>query len=109
MSAKAAQDELDNLLKSGVLPKAVYEEMRSAYQVRVAGAEKALRNIYSTRSDWSGRQSNDLTKLDVICRRLLLAEKVALNKAMQKRILSESIVRSHLQTIDEQLLRLEDD
>ena len=109
MTAKAAQDELDNLLNSGVLPKAVYEEMRSAYQVRVAGAEKALRNIYNTRSERSDRASNDLTKLDAICRRLLLAEKVALNKAMQKRILSESIVRSHLQTIDEQLLRLEDD
>jgi len=28
ITGKAAQDELDSLLKSGVLPKAVYEEMR---------------------------------------------------------------------------------
>ncbi len=51
ITAKAAQDELDSLLKSGVLPKAVYEEMRSAYQVRVAGAEKALRDLYNRRPD----------------------------------------------------------
>ncbi|MBW4536979.1 MAG: sodium:proton antiporter [Pleurocapsa minor HA4230-MV1] len=109
MTAKAAQDELDSLLKSGVLPKAVYEEMRAAYQVRVAGAEKALREIYNHRSDEFGNQSNELTKLDTIRRRLLLAEKAALNEAMRKRILSETIVRSRLQTIDEQLLRLEED
>jgi len=109
MTAKAAQDELDSLLKSGVLPKAVYEEMRAAYQVRVAGAEKALREIYNRRSDEFDNKSSELTKLDAIRRRLLLAEKGALNEAMRKRILSETIVRARLQTIDEQLLRLEDD
>jgi monovalent cation:H+ antiporter, CPA1 family len=109
MTAKAAQDELDSLLKSGVLPKAVYEEMRAAYQVLVAGAEKALREIYNRRSDEFDNKSSELTKLDAIRRRLLLAEKGALNEAMRKRILSETIVRSRLQTIDEQLLRLEDD
>jgi monovalent cation:H+ antiporter, CPA1 family len=102
MTAKAAQDELDSFLKSGVLPKAIYEEMRSHYQVRVAGAEKALRGIYNRRLD-------EFTKLDAIRRHLLLAEKGALNEAMRKRILSETIVRSRIQTIDEQLLRLEDD
>lgn len=109
MTGKAAQDELDSLLKSGVLPKAVYEEMRSAYQVRVAGAEKGLREIYNRRSDALENQSSELTRLDSIRRRLLLAEKGALNEAMRKQILSETIVRSRLQTIDEQLLRLEDD
>lgn len=109
MTAKAAQDELDSLLKSGVLPKAVYEEMRAAYQVRLAGAEKALREIYNRRSDEFDNKSSELTKLDTVRRRLLLAEKGALNEAMRKRILSETIVRSRLQTIDEQLLRLEDD
>lgn len=109
MTAKAAQDELDSLLKSGVLPKAVYEEMRSTYQVRVAAAEKSLREIYNHRSDEFANQDSELTKLDAIRRRLLLAEKGALNEAMRKRILSETIVRSRLQTIDEQLLQLEDD
>lgn len=109
MTAKAAQDELESLLKSGVLPKAVYEEMRSAYQVQVAGAEKALREIYNRRPDELDTSRGDRTKLDAIRRRLLLAEKAALSEAMRKRILSEEIVQVRLQKIDEQLLRLEDD
>ena len=36
MTGKAAQDELDELLKTGVLPKTVYEELRSGYQIRIA-------------------------------------------------------------------------
>jgi CPA1 family monovalent cation:H+ antiporter len=109
ITGKAAQDELDSLLKSGVLPKSVYEEMRSAYQVRVVGAEKALREFYNRRPDKFDPKSGELSKLDAIRRRLLLAEKGVLNEAMRKQILSEKIVRSRIQTIDEQLLQLEDD
>jgi CPA1 family monovalent cation:H+ antiporter len=109
ITAKAAQDELESLLKSGVLPKAVYEEMRSTYQVRVAGAEKALREIYNRRRDEVDEIVGDRAKLDAIRRRLLLVEKGALNEALRKRILSETIVQERLQKIDEQLLKLEDD
>lgn len=109
MTAKAAQDELDSLLKAGVLPKSVYEEMRSAYQVRVAGAEKSLRDIYNRRPEEFAGSSGDRIKLDAIRRRLLLAEKGALNEALRKRILSEEIVQIRIQQIDEQLLKLEDD
>lgn len=109
MTGKAAQDELDSLLKSGVLPKAVYEEMRSAYQVRIAGAEKTLRELYNRRPDEVEDRSGKSSKLEAIRRRLLLAEKGALNEAMRKRILSEEIVRGRIQTLDEQLLKLEDD
>ncbi len=109
MTGKAAQDELDSLLKSGVLPKAVYEEMRSAYQVRIARAEKTLRELYNRRPDQVEGRSNKSSKLEAIRRRLLLAEKGALNEAMRKRILSEEIVRGRIQTLDEQLLKLEDD
>lgn len=109
MTGKAAQDELDSLLKSGVLPRAIYEEMRSAYQVRIAGAEKALREFYNRRPDEFEAKSGEPIKLDAIRRRLLLAEKGALNEAMRKRILSEDIVRGRIQIIDEQLLRLDDD
>ncbi|MHC5596077.1 MAG: cation:proton antiporter, partial [Nostoc sp.] len=109
MTGKAAQDELDSLLKSGVLPKAVYEEMRSSYQVRIAGAEKILRELYNRRPDEVEGESRKSSKLEAIRRRLLLAEKGALNEAMRKRILSEEIVRGRIQTLDEQLLKLEDD
>lgn len=109
MTGKAAQDELDSLLRAGVLPKAVYEEMRASYQVRVAGAEKALREIYNRRPDTLDATKGDRSLLDAIRRRLLLAEKGALNQAIRKQILSGEIVRSRLQNIDEQLLKLEDD
>ncbi|MBD2667071.1 Na+/H+ antiporter [Richelia sinica FACHB-800] len=109
ITAKAAQDELDTLLKTGILPKAVYEEMRSNYQVQVATAEKSLREFYNRRSDEFDGESNKFIQLDAIRRRLLLAEKGALNEAMRKRIISEEIVRERLRKIDEQLLKLEDD
>jgi CPA1 family monovalent cation:H+ antiporter len=117
MTAKAAQDELDSLLKSGVLPKAVYEEMRAAYQVRVAASERTLRDIYNQRPGRSsGSKSEtlsdalgDRTKLDAIRRQLLLAEKGALTDALRRRILSEEVVEERIKTLNEQLLKLEDD
>ncbi|WP_254721867.1 cation:proton antiporter [Kovacikia minuta] len=109
MTAKAAQDELENLLKAGVLPKSVYEEMRASYQVKIAAAERSLRDFYNRRSEQSTTATNSHTKLDAIRRRLLLAEKSAVNDALRKRILSEEVVRSRVQAIDQQLLDLEDD
>ncbi|HEY9691002.1 MAG TPA: sodium:proton antiporter [Oculatellaceae cyanobacterium] len=109
ITAKAAQVELDSLLKSGVLPKSIYEEMRSSYQVKVASAEKTLRDLYNERSEELSTKSGEETTFDAIWRRLLLAEKGALNEAFRKRILNEQIVRDRLQAINEQLLKLEDD
>ncbi len=109
MTAKAAQDELDTLLKTGVLPKSVYEEMRASYQVRVAAAERSLRDFYNRRPDKLTAASGRITRLDAIRRRLLLAEKDALNDALRKRILSEDVVRSRVQALDQQLLDLDDD
>lgn len=109
MTGKAAQDELDSLFKSGVLAKSVYEEMRASYQVRVATSERTLRDIYNQRSDDSTENKTDRTKLDAIRRQLLLAEKGALNEGLRRRILSEEVVHGRIKTIDEQLLKLEDD
>ena len=107
MTAKAAQEELDTLLKGGVVPKSIYEEMRSSYQIRVAAAERSLRDFYNRRSDKP--TSIDHAHFDAVRRRLLLAEKNALNDALRKRILSEEVVRARLKTIDERLLGLDDD
>jgi CPA1 family monovalent cation:H+ antiporter len=109
ITAKAAQDELDSLFKSGVLPKSVYEEMRSAYQVRVAASERTLRDIYNERPEGSPSSRSDRTRLDAVRRQLLLAEKGALNDALRRRILSEEIVQERIKTINERLLKLEDD
>ncbi|MBE9012070.1 sodium:proton antiporter, partial [Pseudanabaenaceae cyanobacterium LEGE 13415] len=92
-----------------VLPKSVYEELRSSYQIKVAAAERALRDFYNRRSEKATEIAVQDSRFDAVRRRLLLAEKNALNDALRKRILSEDIVRSRLKTIDEQLLKVEDD
>ncbi|HCA94198.1 MAG TPA: sodium:proton antiporter [Cyanobacteria bacterium UBA9226] len=109
MTGKAAQDKLDILFNSGVLPKSVYEEMRASYQVRVANSERRLRDIYNQRSDDGNENKTERTKLDAIRRQLLLAEKGALNEGLRQRILSEEVVHGRIKIIDEQLLKLEDD
>ncbi|MCG9889461.1 MAG: sodium:proton antiporter [Thermosynechococcaceae cyanobacterium MS004] len=109
IAAKAAQDELEMLLKSGVLPKAVYEEIRATYQVQVAGAEKQLRNIYNRPDSAGETPKGEGSKRDVIRRRLLLAEKSALDLALRKQILSEEVVKDKLKAIDAQLVSLTDD
>ncbi len=109
IASKAAQEELDSLLKSGVLPKAVYEELRASYQARVATSERLLRDFYNQRSTPPSTPGGKSSQLDAIRRRLLLAEKGAVNDAMRKRILSEDPVKAYIKSLSEQLLELEDD
>jgi CPA1 family monovalent cation:H+ antiporter len=109
IAAKAAQDELDSLLRSGILPKAVYEELRAAYQAKVASSERQLRDLYNQRPDQSFGREGDRAKLDTIRRRLLLAEKGAVDSALRKRILSEGLVQNYIRELNEQLLTLDDD
>ncbi|MDZ8051610.1 MAG: cation:proton antiporter [Aulosira sp. ZfuVER01] len=107
IAAKAAQDELDTLLKSGVLPKAVYEELWASYQARVAKSERVLRDLYNQYR--AGKLGGDRSGLDTIRRRLLLAEKVAVSDALRKRIVPEDLVQPYIKDLDERLLSLEDD
>ncbi|HEY9623012.1 MAG TPA: sodium:proton antiporter [Crinalium sp.] len=107
IAAKAAQDELDSLLKSGVLPKAIYEELWASYQARVAQSERVLRDLYNQyRAD---QLTGDRSGLDAIRRRLLLAEKGAVSDAFRKRIVPEDLVQPYIKDLDEQLLQLDDD
>ncbi|MBE9092909.1 sodium:proton antiporter [Tychonema sp. LEGE 07203] len=107
IACKAAQDELDSLLKSGVLPKSVYEELRASYQARVAQSERMLRDFYNQHQ--AGQVEGDRSGLDRIRRRLLLAEKGAVSDALRKRIVPEDLVEPYIKDLDEKLLTLEDD
>ncbi|WP_121970196.1 sodium:proton antiporter [Leptolyngbya sp. BC1307] len=107
IAAKAAQDELDSLLKSGVLPKAIYEELWASYQARVAESERVLRDFYNQYR--AGQLKSDRSGLEAIRRRLLLAEKGAMNDALRKRIVPEDLVQPYIKDLDEKLLSLEDD
>ncbi|HEY9878734.1 MAG TPA: sodium:proton antiporter, partial [Leptolyngbyaceae cyanobacterium] len=66
IAAKAAQEELDSLLKSGVLPKAVYEELWASYQARVAKSERMLRDFHNQYR--AGHLKSDRNELDAIRR-----------------------------------------
>ena len=107
IASKAAQDELDSLLKSGVLPKAVYEELWASYQARVAQSERVLRDLYNQHR--ANHIKSDRAGLDTIRRRLLLAEKGAVSDALRKRIVPENLVEPYIKDLDEKLLKLEDD
>jgi CPA1 family monovalent cation:H+ antiporter len=87
----------------------VYEELWAAYQARVANSERVLRALYNEYFGRSANQNTDRSKLDTIRRRLLLAEKGAVNDAFRKRILSEDLVQDYIKDLNEQLLTLEDD
>ncbi|MEG4273458.1 MULTISPECIES: sodium:proton antiporter [unclassified Microcoleus] len=107
IASKAAQDELDSLLKSGVLSKAVYEELWASYQARVANSERVLRDLYNKHR--AGQVQGDRSGLDTIRRRLLLAEKGAVSDALRKRIVPEDLVHPYIKDLDEKLLTLADD
>lgn len=107
IACKAAQDELDSLLKSGVLPKAVYEELWASYQARVAISERILRELYNQHRAAEVKGNN--VGLDAIRRRLLLAEKNAVSDALRKRIVPEDMVEPYIKQLDEKLISLEDD
>lgn len=107
IAAKAAQDELDSLLRSGVLPKAVHAEIWASYQARVAESERVLRDFYNQHR--AGQLKDDSTGLDSIHRRLLLAEKGAVADALRKRIVPEDLVQLYVKDLDKKLLMLEDD
>ncbi|MBD1869522.1 sodium:proton antiporter [Cyanobacteria bacterium FACHB-471] len=107
IAAKAAQDELNSLLKSGVLPKAVYEELWASYQARVAQSERVLRDFHNQHR--AGELQSDRSGLDAVRRRLLLAEKGAVSDALRKRIVPEDLVQPYVKDLDEKLLSLEDD
>ncbi len=107
IAAKAAQEELDTLLKAGVLSKAVYEELWAFYQAKVAVSERVLRDAYN--QSRMGRGGHPNRQLDKIRRQLLLAEKGAVNTALRKRIVPEELVQSYVKDLDERLLLLDDD
>lgn len=107
IAAKAAQDELDSLLKSGVLPKSIYEELWASYQARVAQSERVLRDLHNQYR--AGHPKSGGNGLNTIRRHLLLAEKGAVRDVLRKRIVPENLVQPYIKELDEKLLRLADD
>ncbi len=109
IAAKAAQEELKNLLQSGSLPKFLYEELFASYQARIATSEKELREFYNQRINYISNDIEEQNLLDGLRRRLYLAEKGAVNDAIFKGLLPEDLAQSYIQDLDERLFNLKDD
>lgn len=109
IAAKAAQQELGDLLQSGSLPKSLYEELFATYQARVASSEQELRDLYNRRIASLENQSSDRQYLDGLLCRLYLAEKGAIADAIRKGLLSEEIGESYIQALNEKLLSLKEE
>lgn len=109
ITAKAAQEELRELVQFGSLPKFLYEELYAAYQARIATAETDLRNLYNQRMAHRSGQPTDPAYLDSIYRRLFLAEKGALNDAILKGLLPDDVAKPYMAELDEKLITLKDD
>ncbi|MGB3199745.1 MAG: sodium:proton antiporter [Nodosilinea sp.] len=107
IAAKAAQQELTNLLQAGSLPKNLYEELFAAYQAQIAAADRDLRDFYNRRTLHSPIE--DQNYLDGLRRRLYLAEKGAVNDALRKGLLSEETSQAYVKSLNEKLLSLKDD
>ncbi len=108
IAAKAAQEELKNLLQSGSLPKFLYEELFASYQARIASSEGELRDLYNQRTTYLANKLEEQQYLDTLYRRLYLAEKGAINDAIFKGLLPDDIAQSYLQELNEKLLSLKD-
>jgi CPA1 family monovalent cation:H+ antiporter len=109
IAAKAAQEELKNLLKSGSLPKFLYEELFASYQARIASSERELRDLYNQRTTYLSNTNEEQHDLDGLYRRLYLAEKGAVNGAISQGILPNDVAQSYLLELNEKLLSLKDD
>ncbi|WP_193379271.1 cation:proton antiporter [Spirulina subsalsa] len=109
IASKAAQQELSSLLQSGSLPKSLHEELFASYQARIARSEEALRHWYNQRINQPSNGVQEQGYLDGLRRRLYLAEKVAIQDAMRKGLLSDEVGAVYLREINEKLLSLNED
>jgi CPA1 family monovalent cation:H+ antiporter len=108
LASKAAQRELKNLFEAGGLPKLIYEEIFANYQARIASSEDELREIYNQRIANQPDNVAERAYLDKLRRRLYVAEKVAINDAVRKGLLSEKVAQNYIKELNERLLSLQD-
>jgi CPA1 family monovalent cation:H+ antiporter len=95
LSARRGQVELDDLLASGLVSRKEHSDRRASFQARVVDAESILRP----------RDQSDEHE-QYVARALLNAQKVAIIEAQRKGILSPQVASSHLNAIDDRLIRL---
>ncbi|MBJ6763458.1 cation:proton antiporter [Myxococcaceae bacterium JPH2] len=101
IASRAAHVELEALHSQGLLPRGAYEHLRSEYQVNIARAERELRRI--------GEQHLAEGARDLLAmrRRLIDAERTALQGARRNGLIPEATAEHMLGQLDERILDLE--
>lgn len=101
IASRAAHVELDALHSQGLLPRAAYEHLRSEYQVNIARAERELRRISEQHL---AEGAKDLLSTR---RRLIDAERTALQGARRNGLIPEGTAEEMLAHLDARMLDLE--
>ncbi|HEY8550500.1 MAG TPA: sodium:proton antiporter [Vicinamibacterales bacterium] len=96
IGARRGQQELDNLLTSGLISRHEHAARRAEFQRQIIEAERTLRR--------TGRGPDDHVALPAV----LTARKAALLDAARRGLITERTASRHVARIDEQLLRTAD-
>jgi CPA1 family monovalent cation:H+ antiporter len=92
ISARHGQQELDNLLASGLIPRREHAERRAAFQRDIIDAERRLRTTDS--------------RLGVALPAVLAARKAAIIDAARRGLITDRTAANHIAALDEQILRM---
>ena len=96
--ARAAQDELAQLLQAGLVSRTTFERMKARYQVAIVRSERAIRRLGTeNQAHW------DEAFIE-IHHRLLLVEKAAVVRAMREKLLSDEVAEESIKEIDGDLV-----
>ena len=101
IASRAAHHELETLHSQGLVPRAAYEHLRSDYQVNIARAERELRRLNEQHLAQGARS------LIAVRRRLIDAERTAIQGARRNGLLPEATAEHMLARLDERTLELE--
>ncbi|MCE9670783.1 cation:proton antiporter [Myxococcus stipitatus] len=101
IASRAAHQELAVLHEQGLVPRAAYDHLRSEYQVNIARAERELRRL---NEHHLAQGAKDLITMR---RRLIDAERTALQGARRSGLIPETTAEHMLAQLDERTLNLE--
>ncbi|WP_368670540.1 cation:proton antiporter [Myxococcus sp. AM011] len=101
IASRAAHQELASLHEQGMVPRAAYDHLRSEYQVSIARAERELRRLNDHHLAQGARD------LIALRRRLIDAERTALQVARRSGLIPETTAEHMLAQLDERTLMLE--
>jgi CPA1 family monovalent cation:H+ antiporter len=101
VAARAARLELEALRQSGLVPRAAFEQLQSAYQLSIAQSERELRRLYQQNLAHGARA------LLATRRRLIDAERTAVLEAQRGKLIPDDAAERVLADLDGRLVEIE--